>query len=220
MENGRPSSFEKSEYFMCPSNDYSNMKKVDNTSDIEDDMSNRVFTIDSIHNGLKRYINLNNTVYYNSIIREEDFALEDVPRLKDFLPNIPTYPNPLQNSPTYAIFKQHFVDHEDVVSHKIVTQKNNARGVHFWRAGPREKVYIIGGYDTQKGAYVTYKEVEKHGLQGSVAGIPKTIDNDIVVIDKSFGFDTAVEEAKWAINVAHVEVESFDNGVGIVRLME
>jgi hypothetical protein len=39
------------------------------------------------------------------------------------------------------------------------------------------------------------------------------------IIDKSFGFDTAVEEAQRAINAAHVEAESFQNGVGLVKLM-
>ena len=39
------------------------------------------------------------------------------------------------------------------------------------------------------------------------------------MIDKSFGFDTGVDEAQRAINVAHVEVESVENGVGIVKLM-
>ncbi|ONK59127.1 uncharacterized protein A4U43_C08F3270 [Asparagus officinalis] len=81
------------------------------------------------------------------------------------------------------------------------------------------QVYIIGGDGTQKGAAAIYQEVEKRGLQVAVAGIPKTIDNDIAVIDKSFGFDTAVEEAQRAINAAHVEVESVENGVGIVKLM-
>ncbi|KAG5558282.1 hypothetical protein RHGRI_008269 [Rhododendron griersonianum] len=171
------------------------------------------------------------------------------------------------------------------------------------------QVYIIGGDGTQKGAAAIYKvlnsinmilflsyslfarsvpckmlnvhtfvkEVAKRGLQVAVAGIPKTIDNDIAVksyqpfpyfvvvrsmhasnvnlkaelqnfdnlcslkfgcefmgifitigsnilnlfqvIDKSFGFDTAVEEAQRAINAAHVEVESVENGVGIVKLM-
>lgn len=52
-----------------------------------------------------------------------------------------------------------------------------------------------------------------------MVGIPKTIDNDIPVIDKSFGFDTAVEEAQRAINAAHVEAESNENGVGFVKLM-
>ncbi|CAH2070304.1 unnamed protein product, partial [Thlaspi arvense] len=49
--------------------------------------------------------------------------------------------------------------------------------------------------------------------------IPKTIDNDIPVIDKSFGFDTAVEEAQRAINVANVEAESNKNGIDFVKLM-
>ncbi|KAF6142908.1 hypothetical protein GIB67_003864 [Kingdonia uniflora] len=78
----------------------------------------------------------------NSIIREEAFALDDVPQLTDFLPNLPTYPNPLQNSPAYAIVKQQFVDPKDVVSQKIITQKNSAKGVHFRRAGPQKKVYF------------------------------------------------------------------------------
>ncbi|GKC61794.1 phosphofructokinase 4, partial [Tanacetum coccineum] len=81
------------------------------------------------------------------------------------------------------------------------------------------QVYIIGGDGTQKGAAAIYEEVEKRRLRVAVAGIPKTIDNDIAVIDKSFGFDTAVEEAQRAINAAHVEVESVENGVGIVKLM-
>ncbi|KAG6483222.1 hypothetical protein ZIOFF_059864 [Zingiber officinale] len=40
-----------------------------------------------------------------------------------------------------------------------------------------------------------------------------------MVIDKSFGFDTAVEEAQRAINAAHVEAESVENGIGLVKLM-
>lgn len=64
-----------------------------------------------------------------------------------------------------------------------------------------------------------YEEIRKRGLKVAVAGIPKTIDNDIPVIDKSFGFDTAVEEAQRAINAAHVEAESAENGIGVVKLM-
>ncbi|XP_051129596.1 ATP-dependent 6-phosphofructokinase 6-like [Andrographis paniculata] len=81
------------------------------------------------------------------------------------------------------------------------------------------QVYIIGGDGTQKGATVIYEEIRKRGLKVAVAGIPKTIDNDIPVIDKSFGFDTAVEEAQRAINAAHVEAESAENGIGVVKLM-
>ncbi|KAG6411273.1 hypothetical protein SASPL_129351 [Salvia splendens] len=81
------------------------------------------------------------------------------------------------------------------------------------------QVYIIGGDGTQKGAAVIFEEIRKRGLKVAVAGIPKTIDNDIPVIDRSFGFDSAVEEAERAITAAHVEATSFENGIGLVKLM-
>ncbi|MBA0597768.1 hypothetical protein Gorai_007561, partial [Gossypium raimondii] len=81
------------------------------------------------------------------------------------------------------------------------------------------QVYILGGDGTQRGAAVIFEEIRRRGLKVAVAGIPKTIDNDIPVIDKSFGFDTAVEEAQRAINAAHVESLSIENGIGLVKLM-
>ncbi|XP_022153587.1 ATP-dependent 6-phosphofructokinase 3-like [Momordica charantia] len=81
------------------------------------------------------------------------------------------------------------------------------------------QVYILGGDGTQKGAAAIYEEIRRRGLKVAVVGIPKTIDNDIPVIDKSFGFDTAVEEAQRAIDAAHVEAESNENGIGLVKLM-
>ncbi|CAI5500484.1 unnamed protein product [Closterium sp. Naga37s-1] len=81
------------------------------------------------------------------------------------------------------------------------------------------QVFIIGGDGTQRGAELIYEETRRRGLKVAVAGIPKTIDNDIAIIDRSFGFDTAVEEAQRAIYAAHVEAESTRNGVGLVKLM-
>ncbi|RYR20468.1 hypothetical protein Ahy_B03g065612 [Arachis hypogaea] len=81
------------------------------------------------------------------------------------------------------------------------------------------KVYIIGEDGTQRGASKIFEEVRRRGLKVAVVGIPKTIDNDILVIDKSFGFDIAAEEAQRAINAMHVEVESIENGIGVVKLM-
>ncbi|XP_022754930.1 ATP-dependent 6-phosphofructokinase 3-like isoform X2 [Durio zibethinus] len=246
------------------------------------------------------------------------YVLEDVPHLSDYIPDLPTYPNPLQDNPAYSVVKQYFVHVDDTVPQKIVVHKDSPRGTHFRRAGPRQKVYfdsdevhacivtcgglcpglntvireivcglnhmygvkkvlgidggyrgfyakntvhldpnvvndihkrggtilgtsrgghdttkivdsiqdrginqvyIIGGDGTQRGAAVIFEEVRRRGLKVSVAGIPKTIDNDIPVIDKSFGFDTAVEEAQRAINAAHVEAESIENGIGLVKLM-
>jgi len=81
------------------------------------------------------------------------------------------------------------------------------------------QVYLIGGDGTHRGADVLAKALEKKKLKISVVGIPKTIDNDIDLIDKSFGFDTAVEEATKAITSAHVEAKSTTNGIGMVVLM-
>ncbi|XP_022897562.1 ATP-dependent 6-phosphofructokinase 6-like [Olea europaea var. sylvestris] len=246
------------------------------------------------------------------------YILEDVPHLSYYIPDLPTYTNPLQYNPAYSVVKQYFVDHDDTVAQKIVVHKNSPRGIHFRRAGPRQRVYfksdevracivtcgglcpglntvireivcglhhmydvtrvlgIVGGYrgfyskntisltpkfvndihkrggtilgtsrgghdtkkivdsiqdrginqvyilggdGTQKGAAVIFEEIRRRGLKVAVAGIPKTIDNDIPVIDKSFGFDTAVEEAQRAINAAHVEATSIENGIGLVKLM-
>ena len=54
----------------------------------------------------------------------------------------------------------------------------------------------------------------------AVAGIPKTIDNDVDHIDHSFGFASAVEAAQLAIRSAKTEaVCNKPNGIGIVKLM-
>ncbi|XXG48203.1 hypothetical protein AAC387_Pa02g2715 [Persea americana] len=252
------------------------------------------------------------------VLGDAGYVLEDVPHLSDYIPDLPTYPNPLQDNPAYSVVKQYFVNPDDTVAQKIVVHKSSPRGTHFRRAGPRQKVYfepdevhacivtcgglcpglntvireivcglydmygvkkilgieggyrgfysrntipltpkvvndihkrggtilgtsrgghdtskivdsiqdrginqvyILGGDGTQKGASVIYEEIKRRGLKVVVAGIPKTIDNDIAVIDKSFGFDTAVEEAQRAIHAAHVESESVENGVGVVKLM-
>ncbi|CAN4080729.1 unnamed protein product [Withania somnifera] len=209
---------------------------------------------------------------------DDDFTIEDVPHLTHFLPDLPSYTNPLKRSQAYAIVKKTFVSPDDMVAKEIIVQKDSPRGIHFRRAGPREKVffkpeevracivtcgglcpgintvireivcglknmygvddvlgiqggysgfyskntlnlttkvvndihkrggtflqtsrgghdtkkivdniqdrginqvYIIGGDGTQKGAAAIYKEVEKRGIKVAVAGIPKTIDNDI-----------------------------------------
>ncbi|CAB4314247.1 unnamed protein product [Prunus armeniaca] len=59
----------------------------------------------------------------------------------------------------------------------------------------------------------------KRRLRVAVVGVPKTIDNDILLMDKTFGFDTAVEEAQRAISSAYIEAHSAYHGVGIVKLM-
>lgn len=80
-------------------------------------------------------------------------------------------------------------------------------------------LFCIGGDGTQRGALAISEEVEKRGLEISIIGIPKTIDNDISFVQKTFGFETAVAEAKRATYAAHVEATGAPNGVGLVKLM-
>jgi 6-phosphofructokinase 1 len=61
--------------------------------------------------------------------------------------------------------------------------------------------------------------MRKRNARITLVGIPKTIDNDIPIIDKSFGFDSAVEEAQRAIESANVEANSVDQGIGLVKIM-
>ncbi|KAI5069006.1 hypothetical protein GOP47_0015307 [Adiantum capillus-veneris] len=81
------------------------------------------------------------------------------------------------------------------------------------------QVYIIGGDGTMKGAVAIFEEVRKRKLKVCVVGLPKTVDNDVGIIDRSFGFQTAVEKAREAVSAAHVEAESTPNGLGLVKLM-
>ncbi|MDC7234811.1 MAG: ATP-dependent 6-phosphofructokinase [Spirochaetales bacterium] len=80
-------------------------------------------------------------------------------------------------------------------------------------------LFTIGGDGTQRCALEVTEEIEKRGLKIAVVGIPKTVDNDLKFIDKSFGFDTAVSKAETAVHAAHVEAKSAMNGMGLVKVM-
>ena len=80
-------------------------------------------------------------------------------------------------------------------------------------------LFVIGGDGTQKGAIRIANEISKRGLKIAVIGIPKTIDNDLSFIQKSFGFETAVSYASKAVYAAHTEAHSAINGIGLVKLM-
>ncbi|MDK2921899.1 MAG: 6-phosphofructokinase 1 [Desulfonauticus sp.] len=80
-------------------------------------------------------------------------------------------------------------------------------------------LFMIGGDGTMKAARAIFQEIKKRNLKISVIGVPKTIDNDIHLVSKTFGFDTAVEKATEAIRCAHTEAMGAPNGIGIVKLM-
>jgi len=82
------------------------------------------------------------------------------------------------------------------------------------------QLYVIGGDGTHRGAFIIHEGCMERGMNVSVAGIPKTIDNDVNYIDHSFGFASAVEAAQVAIRSAKTEaVCNLPNGIGIVKLM-
>ncbi|OUS49238.1 putative phosphofructokinase [Ostreococcus tauri] len=80
-------------------------------------------------------------------------------------------------------------------------------------------LFVIGGNGSHAGALAIDKLCREKNLTTSVIGVPKTIDNDILLLDRTFGFQTAVDEAVKAIRSANIEARSADNGVGLVRLM-
>ena len=79
-------------------------------------------------------------------------------------------------------------------------------------------MFIIGGDGTQRGSLDIAREIEKRGLKVAVVGIPKTVDNDLEFIDRSFGFETAVQKATEAVASIHMEAISQINGIGFVKL--
>lgn len=80
-------------------------------------------------------------------------------------------------------------------------------------------LFAIGGDGTFKASARIVEEIEKRGRKISVIAIPKTIDNDIFLVSKTFGFDTAVQMACEAIRCAHTEALGAPNCVGLVKLM-
>jgi 6-phosphofructokinase 1 len=80
-------------------------------------------------------------------------------------------------------------------------------------------LFMIGGDGTLMAASKIADAIEERGLNISVVGIPKTIDNDIYMVSRSFGFDTAVDVATNAIRAAHNEAEGYPDGIGLIKLM-
>ena len=80
-------------------------------------------------------------------------------------------------------------------------------------------LFTIGGDGTQHGAQAILEESQRRGRKLSIIGIPKTIDNDLSFIQRSFGFETAVSQAVRVVDAAHVEASGAINGVGLVKVM-
>ncbi|MDR1868967.1 MAG: ATP-dependent 6-phosphofructokinase [Treponema sp.] len=80
-------------------------------------------------------------------------------------------------------------------------------------------LFTIGGDGTQRGTMDIAGEIDKRQLKIAMIGIPKTVDNDFALIDRSFGFNTAVSKAVEVVTAAHMEASSAINGIGLVKVM-
>jgi 6-phosphofructokinase 1 len=80
-------------------------------------------------------------------------------------------------------------------------------------------LFCIGGDGTMRAAERITEEVTRRRLTVSVIGIPKTIDNDLNLIDRTFGFETAISEAVKVVQCAHVEAKGAPMGVGLIKIM-
>ena len=80
-------------------------------------------------------------------------------------------------------------------------------------------LFCIGGDGTLRCAHDIHKAIKKKNLNISVVGIPKTIDNDISFIDRTFGFETAVYATNTIITAAHNEARGANNGIGLIHIM-
>ena len=80
-------------------------------------------------------------------------------------------------------------------------------------------LFCIGGDGTMRAVECITGEITKRNINTSVIGIPKTIDNDLNLIQKTFGYDTAISEAVKAIECAHVEAKGAPMGIGLVKIM-
>ncbi len=80
-------------------------------------------------------------------------------------------------------------------------------------------LFCIGGDGTLRCAHDIATVIKKRKLSISVIGIPKTIDNDISFVDKSFGFETAVYSTSLFVTAAHNEAEGAYNGIGLIKVM-
>jgi len=80
-------------------------------------------------------------------------------------------------------------------------------------------LFTIGGDGTLLGARSIFMEIQRRRLHIAVVGVPKTIDNDIAYVEKTFGLETAFAVAAEAIRSAHTEAVGAINGIGIVKVM-
>jgi len=146
------------------------------------------------------------------------YGVEDVLGIRDGFKGL----NPAVASPPLEL-DEDIVDH---IHHSGGTMLGSSRGpqpteaiVDYIEQRGIDLLFCIGGDGTQRGNHEIAVECRRRGLAVACVGIPKTIDNDIGFISRSFGYLTALEEARKVLDCAHTEAKSAINGIGLVKVM-
>jgi 6-phosphofructokinase 1 len=98
-------------------------------------------------------------------------------------------------------------------------EQDYERVVDWLAANKVNLLFAIGGDGTLRGAQVIHEAVKRRSLAIGVVTIPKTIDNDISYVERTFGLETAFSIAAESIRAAHTEAVGAPNGIGIVKVM-
>lgn len=80
-------------------------------------------------------------------------------------------------------------------------------------------LFTVGGDGTQRGGHDLYQLSRQRGHALAVVGVPKTVDNDVAFVSRTFGYLTAVQEAASVLERAHAEARSVQNGIALVKVM-
>ena len=80
-------------------------------------------------------------------------------------------------------------------------------------------LFTVGGDGTQRGGHELFRTARQRGHALAVVGIPKTVDNDVAFVSRTFGYLTAVQEASFVLDRAHMEARSVRNGIALVKVM-
>lgn len=96
---------------------------------------------------------------------------------------------------------------------------NHVNAIRFLKGLRVNVLFCIGGDGTQHGAHALAEEAKHQDHPLAVVGIPKTIDNDIKYVQRTFGYHTAVDKACEVVDCAHTEAKGAPNGIAVVKLM-
>ena len=87
------------------------------------------------------------------------------------------------------------------------------------QAGNINILFCMGSDRTLKGAQAIANTANQRNANISIVGVSKTIDNELGLVEKTFGFETSVQIVADIISSAYSEAEGAENGIGIIKLM-